>query len=106
MQVNRLVMSFAVTIACGIAIQTPASSEEYHGTMEQQLACTPDVWRLCFDQIPDSNRIVACLRQKTPQLSGGCRAVFESNASAPPAAPQQQPAPQRRSDQRGSYARQ
>ena len=105
MRVNRLVMSFAVSIACGIAIQTPASSEEYRGTMEQQMACTPDVWRLCFDQIPDTNRIVACLRQNTPQLSGGCRAVFESNASVPqPAAPQQQPAPQRRGDQRGSYA--
>jgi hypothetical protein len=45
------------------------------------LACTPDVWRLCGDQIPDVNRIVACLRQNTPQLSGSCRAVFQSNDS-------------------------
>jgi hypothetical protein len=52
------------------------------------MACTPDVWRLCFDQIPDVNRITACLRQNTPQLSGPCRAVFESNASVqPPAVP-------------------
>jgi hypothetical protein len=48
------------------------------------MACTPDVWRLCGDQIPDVNRIVACLRQNAPQLSNGCRAVFESNASAQP----------------------
>jgi hypothetical protein len=52
------------------------------------MACTPDVWRLCSDQIPDVNRIVACLRQNTPQLSNNCRTVFESNASAQP-----QPAP-------------
>jgi hypothetical protein len=51
------------------------------------MACTPDVWRLCSDQVPDVSRIVACLRQNTPQLSNTCRAVFESNASA-----QQQPA--------------
>ena len=101
MPVNRLVLTIAMSIACGLAIQTPASSEEYRGTFEQQMACTPDVWRLCFDQIPDSNRIVACLRQNTPQLSAGCRAVFESSASVPP--PQQrQPAPQRRDDQRRS----
>jgi len=48
------------------------------------MACTPDVMRLCGDQIPGVNRIVACSRQNTPQLSGGCRAVFESSASVPP----------------------
>jgi hypothetical protein len=46
------------------------------------MACTPDVWRLCSDQIPDVGRIVNCLRQNTPQLSNGCRAVFESSANA------------------------
>jgi hypothetical protein len=66
-----------------MAAQTPASAEE-RGTLEQQMACTPDVFRLCGAQIPDSNRIVACLRENTPQLSGPCRAVFESNASVPP----------------------
>jgi hypothetical protein len=50
--------------------------------MEQQMACTPDVFRLCGAQIPDTNRIVACLRQNTPQLSVPCRAVFESSDSA------------------------
>jgi hypothetical protein len=25
------------------------------------MACTPDVWRLCGAQIPDVDRIVACL---------------------------------------------
>ena len=81
MRAHRLVLSLAIPISCGIAVQTPVSAEEYRGTFEQQMACTPDVWRLCFDQIPDVNRITACLRQNTPQLSGGCRAVFESNDS-------------------------
>ncbi len=81
MQMQRIVLGLAVAIA-GIGAVTPASSQEYRGTWEQQMACTPDVWRLCGDQIPDVSRIVACLRQNTPQLSNGCRAVFESQANA------------------------
>ena len=64
----------------GIGVIAPASSQEYRGTWEQQMACTPDVWRLCSDEVPDVSRIVACLRQNTPQLSSNCRAVFESSA--------------------------
>src|SRR3954466_451463 len=82
MPTQRIVLSLAVAIA-GIGAVTPASSQEYRGTWEQQMACTPDVWRLCGEQIPDVSRIVACLRQNTPQLSNGCRAVFESNNSVP-----------------------
>ena len=79
MQTQRIVLRLAVALA-GIATVVPASSQEYRGTWEQQMACTPDVWRLCGDQIPDVNRIVACLRQNTPQLSSNCRAVFETSA--------------------------
>jgi hypothetical protein len=89
---SRIIFSLATLITCGIALQTSAFSQENRGTAEQQMACTPDVWRLCFDQIPDVNRITACLRQNTPQLSGPCRSVFESNASMPQqTAPQPQP---------------
>jgi hypothetical protein len=72
-----------MSIACSSAIHHPALSEEYRGTFEQQMACTPDVFRLCGEHIPDVTRITACLRLNTPQLSGPCHAVFESNASVP-----------------------
>ena len=99
MRVHPVLLSLAMPIACGFAFQNPASAEEYRGTLEQQLACTPDVFRLCGEQIPDTNRIVACLRQNTPQLSGPCRAVFESNAGVP-----EQATPKRRSDQPKTYS--
>ncbi|WP_076864961.1 hypothetical protein [Bradyrhizobium mercantei] len=92
MQTQRIVLSLVIAVG-GLGAAAPALSQEYRGTWEQQMACTPDVWRLCGDQIPDTNRIVACLRQNTPQLSSGCRAVFESNASA------QQPQTQGRAPQ-------
>jgi hypothetical protein len=96
MRALRFVVIPAMSLACSIAMQNAAQSQEYRGTFEQQLACTGDVLSLCGDQIPDTNRIVACLRQNTPQLSDGCRAVFESNASVP----QQQAAPQQPSQTR------
>src|SRR5438093_6204777 len=106
MQTQRIVLGLAVAIA-GIGTVAPASSQEYRGTWEQQMACTPDVWRLCGDQIPDVSRIVACLRQNTPQLSSNCRAVFESQADAQPVprgqqyAPREQYAPRARTPQPG-----
>jgi hypothetical protein len=89
MRTLRILLSLATAVGGGLAAQTAASAEENRGTWEQQMACTPDVWRLCSDQIPDVGRIVTCLRQNTPQLSNNCRAVFESNASAQPRTPQQ-----------------
>ena len=87
MRTSKIILSLALPILCGAAVQTPAFAEE-RGTFEQQMACTPDVFRLCGAQIPDSNRIVACLRQNISQLSGPCHSVFDSNASMPPPSPQ------------------
>jgi hypothetical protein len=88
MTAQRLVLNLAVAIGA-IAVSGAVAADEYRGTWEQQMACTPDVFRLCGEQIPDVNRIVGCLRQNTAQLSSSCRAVFESNDSV------QQPAKSR-----------
>jgi hypothetical protein len=96
MRAHRILLSLAISLVGGIAVQNPAFSQEYQGTLEQQMACTPDVFRLCGAQIPDVNRIVACLQQNTAQLSGPCRAVFDSNASSPQPSVRQQVAPRRR----------
>src|SRR4029079_15812191 len=78
----RQVVAFAISLTCGNVIQSPGFSQEYRGTMGQQMACTPDVWRLCSAEVPDVDRIVACLRRNTSQLSSGCRAVFEQSNNA------------------------
>ena len=76
MRAGRIFLSLALAIGYGIPLQCTAFSQAYRGTWEQQRACTPDVWRLCGAQIPDVDRIVACLRRNTSQLSDRCRAVF------------------------------
>jgi hypothetical protein len=96
MRIGQIALGLALLIG-GIVAHSAAYAEEYRGTWEQQMACTPDVWRLCSSQIPDVDRIVACLQQNTPQLSDGCRAVFASNNQVLPQ--QQQPLPRGRTAQ-------
>jgi hypothetical protein len=82
MRKRRILGMFAlVGVAGAVMGGTPALAQEHRGTLEQQMACTPDVFRLCGAAIPDENRIVACLQANTPQLSAPCRAVFESSDS-------------------------
>jgi hypothetical protein len=98
MPAQKVFLSLLMSAACGIASETPVFSQEYRGTLEQRMACTPDVFRLCGAQIPDVNRIVACLQQNTAQLSGPCRAVFDSSASSSASAPPQYAPQQGRRD--------
>jgi hypothetical protein len=55
-----------------------ASSEGRAYTPEQQEACTPDAFRLCSAEIPDVDRITACMIRNKAQLSPQCRAFFRS----------------------------
>jgi hypothetical protein len=63
-------------------------------TAEQQQMCTGDAMRLCASEIPDVDRITACMVQKRAQLSDGCKAVFQY---VPPAATPANYAPAARS---------
>ena len=86
MRTGRIALGVALSIG-GMVAASAVSAEEYRGTMEQQMACTPDVWRLCSDQIPDVNRIVACLQQNSPQLSSGWQASVPWAHPSPPMHP-------------------
>jgi hypothetical protein len=59
-----------------------ALAQENRGTEQQRVACTPDVLRLCSWEIPNVDRIVACLRREKSQLSVGCRQVLKIEATA------------------------
>jgi hypothetical protein len=62
---------------------------EHQGSMDDQIACTPDVYRFCASQIPDEDNIVACLTRNKPRLSPACHRVF----SEPTPGAQKAPAP-------------
>jgi hypothetical protein len=55
---------------------TAASAMAEPGTKEEQAACKPDVYRLCKDFIPITDKIVSCLKENRSKLSPACRRVF------------------------------
>jgi len=82
----RAKSSITLTVAFGLmataALVSHSSIAVAHsGTAEEQAACTPDVFRLCFFEIPNEERIVACLNSKLSQLSPACHDVM----AGPPA---------------------
>jgi len=52
----------------------PVKGQAY--TPEQEQACTSDAFRLCSSEIPNVDRVTACMVAKKSQLSPACRAQF------------------------------
>jgi hypothetical protein len=69
-------MALAVVLGSGVAPAGERSGSGRSGTDAEQRACTPDVFRLCAEAIPDEERIVACLKRKKARLSRACRKVM------------------------------
>jgi hypothetical protein len=65
-----------VTGAAVVSVLGASASLAHSGTQEEQSACTPDVLSLCFWQIPNEEKIVACLNKNLNRLSPECRKVI------------------------------
>lgn len=61
----------------------PAAAQGY--SQEQQQLCSGDAFRLCGPEIPDVDRVTACMIRQRAQLSPGCRSVFRPDPVAAPA---------------------
>jgi hypothetical protein len=62
-----------VMLAVALSVwSAPASAY----TPEQQQACIGDAFRLCGPEIPDVDRVTACMIRNKSQLSPGCRVFF------------------------------
>jgi hypothetical protein len=59
---------WCVSLALLSATTSPSPSFS-QGTLEQRLACTPDVLRLCSAFIPNADDITICLREKNAELT-------------------------------------
>jgi hypothetical protein len=63
----------ALLLGCATA---QAWRDENRGEIDARRACTPDVFRLCGQYIPNREQIVACLHNNRRNLNPDCRAVF------------------------------
>src|SRR6185437_14205196 len=69
--------NFGLGATLAIALSLSLLSTASHAyTQEQQQACQPDAFRLCGSEIPDVDRITACMIAKKSQLSPQCRQYF------------------------------
>ena len=66
---------FGLMLATALAASTWSTAGQAY-TPEQQQACSGDAFRLCSAEIPDVDRVTACMVAKRSQLSPGCRAQF------------------------------
>ena len=55
-------------------LMQPTTSQAY--TQEEEQACSGDAFRLCGPEIPDVDRVTACMVRNKSQLSAGCRVYF------------------------------
>jgi hypothetical protein len=68
-------VQLGATLAVALAFSgMPTTGHAY--TDEEQQACQPDAFRLCSSEIPDVDRVTACMVAKKSQLSPPCRAQF------------------------------
>jgi hypothetical protein len=77
MRLDRFkVRSFTLTTGVVLCLTLlPAASRAFTQDDQRRL-CTPDVFRLCASEIPDVERITACMHRQRASLSEGCRKVF------------------------------
>ena len=71
----------SAVLAVVLASCSVASADD--GTPEQRAACIGDAFRLCGPEIPDVNRITACMKVNFSRLSQGCKAVVQGPVSQP-----------------------
>jgi hypothetical protein len=74
-----------VGFAALLSIATFSTASAY--TAEQEQLCTGDAMRLCSSEIPDVERVTACMVRQRAALSEGCRSVFRAPAPAAQAQP-------------------
>ena len=75
-----MTVSKVALMVLALAYPTLASAQ-HQGSLEDQIACTPDVYRLCSAQVPNEDAIVACLARSKAALSPACRRVFSQQSS-------------------------
>lgn len=70
---------FGLMLATALSVAMWSTAGQAY-TPEQQQACTNDAFRLCGADIPDVDRVTACMVRNKSQLSPECRAQFRPDS--------------------------
>ena len=77
-------LGWGVALAALVLATLPRAGHAY--TAEEQQACQPDAFRLCGSEIPNIDRVTACMVAKRAQLSPECKQYFRPDPAEPEAA--------------------
>ena len=75
---SRVALLFA--IACAAMALSAGPNPAF--SSEAQQMCTGDALRLCGHEVPNVQRITACMVKQRANLSPGCRAVMDRDHAA------------------------
>ena len=75
---NRIALLFAIAVAATALSARPNLAF----ASEAQQMCTGDAMRLCGHEVPNVQRITACMHKLRAQVSPGCRAVMDREHAA------------------------
>ena len=64
-------LAFGAALAALSVAVFPSVGQAY--TPEEQAACQPDAFRLCGSEIPNIDRVKACMLARRAQLSPECK---------------------------------
>ncbi len=74
---SRTGLSGAAVVGALVCFLSTSAFAGFKPTAAQRADCMGDAISLCSFAIPNTDRIVACLASKKPQLSASCRAHFD-----------------------------
>jgi len=69
---------FGLVLATTISFSMLSSAADAY-MPEQEQMCSADAFRLCGSEIPDVDRVTACMIRQRSQLSPGCKAFFRDS---------------------------
>ena len=67
---------FGISLALASVATASAQQPDPQQMYEEQRACEADVYALCGNAIPDTERIATCLRSRWKDVSQACRTVM------------------------------
>ena len=71
MRGKAILGSIMVVAMPGLALASGPTLQD-----RQQAACYDDVMRLCSEEVPDVDRVTACMKSKRAQVSAPCAAFY------------------------------
>lgn len=79
---RRFAANCLAGLALGIALGATLGSAQAATQDEQEKACRGDAMKFCSAEIPNKDKITACMKQHKRELSPGCQAMFKPGKSS------------------------